>query len=82
MKQCSLKNCPGQYEKKYIPRLLKYRGKLIVLENVPAEVCSVCGDVLISLETAEAMELILKNPGMPSKTAPVYGFMETAGALA
>ena len=45
---------------------------MVVIENVPVEVCSVCGDVLLSISTVEAIEAMLKNPGKPLRMAPVY----------
>jgi hypothetical protein len=53
---------------------------VIVLENVPAEVCSICGDVLLSLSTVAAIEAMLKDPGKPVRTAPVYEMPEGAAA--
>jgi len=72
MKPCSIRSCPGEYEEKQITHVIKRHGAVIVLENVPAEVCSICGDVLLSLATVEAIEKMLKNPGEPIRTVPVY----------
>jgi YgiT-type zinc finger domain-containing protein len=78
MKPCSIKSCPGEYEEKLIAHVVKHHGSVIILENVPAEVCSLCGDVLLSLETVEAIEAVLKNPGKPVRTAPVYQLPDAA----
>jgi len=72
MKDCSIRSCPGQYEKKRIVHVVKQEGELIVFDNVVAEVCSVCGDTLLPLSTVEALETMLKNPGKTLRTAPVY----------
>ncbi len=48
------------------------------IENVLAEVCSVCGDALLPLSTIEAIESMLKDPGKPVKTAPVYQMPDVA----
>jgi YgiT-type zinc finger domain-containing protein len=72
MKPCSIHSCPGEYEERHIPHVVKYHGEVIVFDEVPVEVCSVCGDVLLSLETTEAIEAVLKNLGKPDRTAPVY----------
>ena len=60
MTKCTINSCPGEYEKKHILHTVKYQERVIVIENVPAEVCSVCGDVLLSLSTVEAIEAVLK----------------------
>lgn len=80
MKKCSITSCPGEYEEKRILHTVKHHGNVIVIENVPAEVCSVCGDVLLSLATVEAIETMLKNPGKPVRTAPVYEMPEGVAA--
>lgn len=72
MKNCSIHSCPGMYEKRRIAHVVKHHGEVIVFDNVPVEVCSVCGDVLMSLETAEAIETVLANLGKPTRNAPVY----------
>jgi hypothetical protein len=55
-----------------MPHVVSQHGEVIVFDNVPAEVCSVCGDVLLSLSTAEAIESHLKHLGKPDRMAPVY----------
>ncbi|MBF0508879.1 MAG: YgiT-type zinc finger protein [Deltaproteobacteria bacterium] len=72
MTRCSIKTCPGEYEKRFITHVVKHRGQIIVFDHVPAEVCSICGDVLFSIETAEALEVALKQPGTPTGSAPIY----------
>jgi len=72
MKKCSIKGCPGHYEKKNITHVIKKDGEVIVLKNVPAEVCSVCGDTLLTIEVAKAIEKFLANPGEPTSCAPIY----------
>jgi YgiT-type zinc finger domain-containing protein len=39
--KCSIEGCPGDYEKKEIFHAVRYKGKLVVIDHVPAEVCSV-----------------------------------------
>ena len=72
MKKCSIKGCPGHYEKKDITHVVNKHGQIIIIENVPAEVCTVCGDTLLTLDVVRALEKFLANPGEPSKSAPVY----------
>jgi len=78
MKPCSIQACSGEYEEKHIAHVVEHHGSVIVLENVPADVCSVCGDVLLSLDTVEAIEAVLKNPGKPIRTVPVYQLPDAA----
>ena len=49
--KCSIKGCPGMYEERLIVHTVRFRGQTIVIDHVPAEVCSVCGDVLLTPET-------------------------------
>lgn len=72
MRPCSIRSCPGEYEERRIAQAIKHHGEVIVIDNVPAEVCSVCGDVLLSLDTSESIESLVKNLGKPDRTAPVY----------
>lgn len=72
MKKCSVKGCPGHYEHKLITHTVKKGDQIIVIESVPAEVCSVCGDTLLSLEAVRALEKLLQSPGEPVGTAPIY----------
>ncbi len=80
MKKCSIQGCPGEYEQKIITHMVRHQGVAIVIEGVPADVCSVCGDILLSLKTAVAIETMLKNPGIPTNIAPVYKMPEAVAA--
>jgi hypothetical protein len=45
-----------------------------VIDRVPAEVCSVCGDVLLTPETVRHIEALLLHPKEPLSTVPLYQF--------
>ena len=72
--KCSLKGCSGQYEAKLIVHPVRHRGQVIVIDHVPAEVCSVCGDVLLKPETVRRIEEMLKAAGKPARTVPLYKY--------
>lgn len=74
MIECSIGGCPGTYEAKSIVHTVRFRGQTIVIDNVPAEVCSVCGDVLLSPETVRQIEALLRTAAPPVRMAPVYEY--------
>ena len=43
--KCSIQGCTGSYDQREIVRALSHQGQVVVIERVPAEVCSVCGDI-------------------------------------
>ncbi len=72
--KCSIKGCPGEYENKNIVQTVQPKGQVIVIENVPAEVCTICGDVLLKPETALKIENIIANHAQPKSTVPLYEY--------
>ena len=75
MMKCSISDCLGQYEERKILHTVRHRGDVVVIDGVPAEVCSVCGDVLLKPDTVRRIEAILRASGKPSRTAPVYEYV-------
>jgi YgiT-type zinc finger domain-containing protein len=71
--KCSIKGCPGEYESRTITHTVRQNGRVVVIDHVPAEVCDVCGDVLLQLETVRQLESLLKT-AQPTTSAPVYEF--------
>lgn len=59
--KCSLISCPGNYEERIIVHTVRYRSEVVVIEHVPAEACSVCGDVLLAANTVRRTERMLKT---------------------
>ena len=72
--KCSIKDCKGSYEDKLVTKSLRVKGKIIVLDSVPAEICGVCGDVLFKPETMIRIEEILKEGHQPDGSAPIYKY--------
>lgn len=72
--KCSIEGCPGQYEERKIVHTVQHQGQIIVIEHVPAEVCPVCGDVLLKPDTIRRIEQLLNAQQKPLRTAPVYEF--------
>ncbi|MBI3793944.1 MAG: YgiT-type zinc finger protein [Nitrospinae bacterium] len=72
--KCSIQGCPGEYENLRIVHTERHNGRLVVMENVPAEVCSVCGDILLKPETIRHIEELLSKASQPHKTVPLYEY--------
>ena len=54
-------------------------GKLIIFEEVPAEVCQQCGEKFLDATVYKEMEKVAQREGRPSKsiTVDVVNFRET-----
>ena len=72
--KCSIVGCPGEYEERRIVHTVRHRGEIVVIDDVPAEVCSVCADVLLRPETTRRIEQLLQSRAAPRSTAPLYHY--------
>jgi len=72
--KCTIQGCPGEYEDRTIVHTVKHRGAVVVIDHVPAEVCSVCGDVLLTPDTVRRIETLLEHAPTPAKAVPLYEF--------
>jgi len=72
--KCTIAGCPGAYEPRTVVHTVKHQGEVMVIDNVPAEVCNVCGDVLLTPETVRRIEALLQAPPPPSRNVPLYDF--------
>lgn len=70
----STHGCPGEYESKEITHTVRYKGRIVVIDHVPAEVCSICGDVLLEPETVRHIEALLRKSAEPARTVPLYEY--------
>ena len=70
--KCNL--CRGRYREKPIVVSFKRQGRTVVVEDVPALVCELCGDELLTEATAREIEQLLEHE--PQATAPLYRFPE------
>ena len=65
----------GRYENQVVTvNLSSPQGQLIVVKNVPAEVCVQCGDELFTPDTTRQLLELSKTPPVPAATlkVPVY----------
>ena len=72
--KCSVKGCPGQYEHRSIVHTVKRGTEVLVFEDVPAEVCDVCSDTLLTPETIRHLEKLMQRHGEPERHAPVFAY--------
>ena len=73
--KCSMEGYPGEYEQRPVLHIVRRNGRVIVIDHVPAEVCSFCGDVLFGAETVRRIETILATQARPAGTASVYEYV-------
>jgi len=72
--KCTVEGCPGEYERRKVTHTVRHRGELVVIDHVPAEVCDICGDVLLDPQTVRRLERLLKLRREPAGTIPVYEY--------
>lgn len=71
---CSIQGCPGAYEERAVLHTVRSRGQVVVIDHVPAEVCPVCGDVLLRPDTVRHIEELLRRMPPPTKEVPLYEY--------
>lgn len=71
---CSIEGCPGKYERGEVMQTVRHRGQVVVIDHVPAELCSVCGDALLAPETVRRIETLLQDGRLPSAAVPLFEF--------
>ena len=72
--KCSIDGCPGDYGAGKVMHTVRHCGQVIVIDHVPADICSVCGDVLSRPETVRRIEALLEELNQPVTMAPLYEF--------
>ncbi|MBE3580777.1 MAG: type II toxin-antitoxin system MqsA family antitoxin [Thermoanaerobacteraceae bacterium] len=74
--------CGGTLEERTIQLDFRYKGRLVVIEGVPAQVCRDCGEQLISAKTSKDIDALLESDIKPIRqiAVPVLPFRHIAQA--
>ncbi len=72
--KCTIAGCPGEYEERKIVQPVRHKNQIIVIDHVPAGVCSICGEVLLKPETIRQIENMLQTTTHPTRTVPLYEY--------
>jgi YgiT-type zinc finger domain-containing protein len=74
--------CGGALEDRMIQMDFRYKGKLIVIEDIPSQVCVKCGEKLISAVTSKDIDDILASDTKPVRkiSVPVLPYRHIAQA--
>ena len=72
MKECPF--CKGPILEKRIEHVHRWGEKLYILRNVPAEVCSQCGETFFGPDALKGMDRIVASEVQPEahRSVPVY----------
>jgi len=68
--------CGGKVEEQRLPRELRWKDKVCVLEDVPVGVCQRCGEKFLKPEVVKTIDRILHEEKEPLRTikVPVYQY--------
>lgn len=72
--KCTIAGCPGEYEERKIVHPVRHNNQVVVIDHVPADVCLICGDILLKPETVRQIENVLQTATPPVRTVPVYEY--------
>lgn len=59
--ECSIDGCPGEYEAGKVMHTVRHHGQVMVIDHVPADICSVCRDVLLRPDTVRRIEALIQD---------------------
>jgi hypothetical protein len=59
-----------------LPREIRWKGELLVFEEVPMGVCAQCGEIFLRPEVAKKIDTALRSKKRPTRTlqVPVYHY--------
>ncbi|MCR4420613.1 MAG: YgiT-type zinc finger protein [Clostridia bacterium] len=74
--------CGGTLEEREIQLDLRHKGRLVIIEGVPAQVCRDCGERLVSAASSKAIDVLLESGARPVReiAVPVLSFRHVAQA--
>ena len=78
--KCSIEGCLGEYEQREVVHTIRQGSRIIVIDHVRAEVCTLCGDVLFTPETVRLIERLRHTALPPERTVPLYDFTQAKSA--
>jgi YgiT-type zinc finger domain-containing protein len=68
--------CCGETERNaFISEMLEVDGRHVLMENIPARVCTHCGEAVLSRETTERIRLLVHGEGQPIRAIPMDVFV-------
>ncbi len=76
--RCAL--CKGKVKERVITYVQEYRGRVVIIENVPAEVCDNCGEKFLQPAIAKRIQKLVWEGPAPKRKAevPVYDLADVA----
>lgn len=72
--RCRIQGCAGHIEQRRVIHTVRHQGKVVVIDHVPAEVRTVCGDTLFAPDTIGALERLLERMPRPDASVPLYEY--------
>jgi YgiT-type zinc finger domain-containing protein len=78
--RCTVQGCPGEMEERRIVHTFVRDGKPIVVEDVPALVCPVCGYTVLDLQVLDLLFALDLETAKPVGQVPVFRLPRTKAA--
>ncbi|MBN1483926.1 MAG: YgiT-type zinc finger protein [Chloroflexia bacterium] len=70
--KCLVQGCPGEMEARRIIHTFVRGGKPIVVQDLPALVCPICGYTVLDLQVLDSLFLFDPETAEPVGQAPVF----------
>ena len=74
--------CQGQLELQHVNRLQQYQEQWVIIENLPALVCTQCGEHYYTPQTHDLVVALLTSHARPQRTELVKVYDAAQVALA
>jgi YgiT-type zinc finger domain-containing protein len=82
MMKCIVQGCPGEMEERRIMHTFVRGGNPIVVENLPAWVCPVCGYTVLDLEVLDSLFAFDPETAVIFRAILVHMFSAIVGSSA
>ena len=70
--ECVRRGCPGELEARLIIHTFIRQGQPIVVEDLPAQVCSICGYTVLEIAVLDLLFNLDPVQAVPVGQAPVF----------
>jgi YgiT-type zinc finger domain-containing protein len=76
---CVAQKCSGKMYERKLTHVFTHTGEPLVVEDIPALVCSVCGYAVLDLRVLDALLRIDPEADKPAGQAPVFRLIQRSG---